>query len=78
MKTFLVIELFVMYQLFVIGFLVMVAKDVIGSIKKHKKGKRRRTLIHSISFNRLGGGTSAAALIFLKGGSYGRDKITVS
>ena len=37
MKTFLVIELFVMYQLFVIGFVVMVAKDVISSIKKHKK-----------------------------------------
>lgn len=42
MKTFLVIELFVMYQLFVIGFLVMVAKDVISSIKQHKKEKAKK------------------------------------
>jgi|LSQX01.2.fsa_nt_gb hypothetical protein len=41
MKTFLVIELFVMYQLFVIGFVVMVANDVISSIKKHKNEKAK-------------------------------------
>ncbi len=42
MKTFLVIELFVIYQLFVIGFVVMVAKDIISSIKQHKKEKAKK------------------------------------
>jgi len=42
MKTFLIIEAIVMYQLIVIGFVVMVAKDLISSIKRHKSEKAKK------------------------------------
>lgn len=42
MKTFLAIEVFVMYQLLVIGVVVMIGKDLISSYKKYKKEKAEK------------------------------------
>ncbi len=42
MKTFLILEAIVIYQVFIIGFLIMSATEIINTIKKHKRENAKK------------------------------------
>lgn len=42
MKTFLIIEAIVLYEVFIIGALFLVVTEISEAIKKHKKEKKKK------------------------------------